>query len=1024
MKKFLSIVVMGIVAMHAWAAAGDVIVDGNYKYQIIKEAINISPGGSGSASVIGFSSTVTSADQANAVIAQVVKKDGFNYIVTEIAPNAFSGNTNITSVTIKGPVSKIGMAAFYGCSNLAKVSLGSVITTLDANAFANCTSLASVKIPDTLTGISTAAFDGCTALESFEVVESNPTYSSFDGALYNKKQTILMRMPAAKAEKPTYPITLKTIYARAYNCYKYPRIELPYGVTTVGSRPFENSEVQVVVVPSSVKTIPSDMYYGCSKLIELWSNMKYVPRIEKDVMFAGANIPNLYIPFGGMDNYTTYSNWDFFPNYNDRGLTAYDYIQAKDENGANACFNVTVHSTEPFTAVDGVTYDGRCMLVKGVNSRDKRDDITVPNYFEITGKRYALTKIQQYAGQSQYDFSMRGCALIDSIYMNAFYSSKISSFNFENVSYIGDETFLDCKQLKTVKFGPRIKFIRSSAFSRSGLEGDVVLPYGIGDFYPGAFSNTKIKRLLLPSSVFITGRFSYNYPELEELYLNCAAAVVSSLKNFSAGCKVYVPVGEVDAYRALDGADEKEILPGAFDFAECTSDDMTGFFDTPYAYTIVNNNAATVKLVRTKNTATASLTTFEVGDMCTNYSMAIAPEKAPSYKITELGDSLLYGCENYSNISLENATNLNKIGKRALANVRAITITIPANVTSIGDEAFSKERGRYQWRTIESKIADPRSVSYGKDIFKGVDYKNCKLIVPAGTEDIYRQCEPWAPFFENKPVVYKTGDVNADGNVDVSDLNVVLNIVLGKDDAAKYDGRADVNGDKNIDVSDLNKIINIILGKEVPEDTHEYVDLGLPDGVQWATCNVGASKPEEAGLYFAWGEIDGYAKDDNHTFDWAHYNLCNGFSSKMTKYSCSTAFWDRNLGTSPDNITVLEAKDDAATANWGAEWRMPSLQEMKDLYNSKYTRIEWVTVNGVYGCKITSNSNGNSIFLPAAGYRDQANLNSEGEYGYYWTSELNSGYCGRAYYLYFYSGLADCGNNNRTNGLNVRAVRK
>ncbi len=1017
-----------MVSIVATAAVGDEIVGGNYKYKIIKEAINVSPGGSGSVSVIGFSSTVTSADQANAVIAQVVKKDGFNYIVTEIAPNAFSNNTNITSLTIKGPVAKVGMAAFYGCSNLATVSLGSVITTLDANVFAHCTSLVSVKIPDTLTGINNSAFDGCTALESFEVAEANPTYSSYDGALYNKKQTILVRMPAAKPKKPTYPVTLKTIYANAYNCYKYPRIELPYGVTTVGSRPFENSEVQVVVVPSSVQTIPTDMYYGCSKLIELWSNMQHVPRIEKDVMFAGARIPNLYIPLGGMDNYTVSSNWDFFPNYNYGGLTAYDYIQARDEYGANACFNVTVHSTEPFTAVDGVTYDGRCMLVTGVNSRDKRDDITVPNYFEISGKRYALTQIDDHAGLSNYDFSMRGCGLIDSIGSNAFYNSKISSFDFENVSMIGVGAFGSCAQLKTVKFGPRLKAIHQGAFSKSGLECDIVIPYGAYYFCPNAFDNTKIKRLLLPSTVNLHGEYDYSYPEFEELYINCTAASVTQymkllLTGYPAGCKVYVPAGEVEAYRALQGADDKEILPGAFDFAECPSGDMTGFFDTPYAYTITNKNAATVKLVRNKNTATASLATFKVGDKCTNYSMAVAPEKAPSYKITELGDSLLYGCENYSNISLENATNLSKIGNRAFANVKATTITIPANVTTIGDEAFSKEGGKYQWTKIESKMTDPRSVFYGEDIFKGVDYKNCQLIVPEGTEAIYRQCEPWAPFFVNKPSG-KKGDVNADGNVDVSDLNIVIDIILAKDDAALYDGRADVNGDSTVDVSDLNKLLNIILGKEVPEETHEYVDLGLPGGVLWATCNVGASKPEESGLFFAWGETDGYARDEDHTFDWAHYNLCHGFSSKMTKYSCSTAFWDRNLGTSPDGETVLEAMDDAATANWGAEWRMPSLQEMNDLYNSKYTRIEWVTVNGVYGCKITSNSNGNSIFLPAAGYRDQADLNSEGKYGYYWTSELNSGYCGRAYYLYFYSGLVDCGNNNRSNGNSVRAVRK
>ena len=262
------------------------------------------------------------------------------------------------------------------------------------------------------------------------------------------------------------------------------------------------------------------------------------------------------------------------------------------------------------------------------------------------------------------------------------------------------------------------------------------------------------------------------------------------------------------------------------------------------------------------------------------------------------------------------------------------------------------------------------------------------------------------------------GDVNGDNTVDVSDINIVINKVLGKGDP----GNTDVNGDGTTDVSDINIVINIVLGKDVEEE-HEYVDLGLPGGVLWATCNVGAEKPEDYGLYFAWGETTGYAKGESHIFDWANYDLCNGSSSTMTKYSTSTSYWDPALGTSPDNKTVLESEDDAATANWGSGWRMPTLQEIKDLYNSAYTTTEWVKVNGVKGRKITSKSNGNSIFLPAAGYRYDTALLYEGFYGDYWSRELDASDSDIAYNLYFYPGGVDTQYGIRSDGRSVRAVR-
>ena len=188
---------------------------------------------------------------------------------------------------------------------------------------------------------------------------------------------------------------------------------------------------------------------------------------------------------------------------------------------------------------------------------------------------------------------------------------------------------------------------------------------------------------------------------------------------------------------------------------------------------------------------------------------------------------------------------------------------------------------------------------------------------------------------------------------------------------------------------------------------HEYVDLGL--SVKWATCNVGASKPEEYGDYFAWGETQ--PKD---YYDWSTYKWCNGSYDTQTKY-CTDSYY----GT-VDNKTTLDLSDDAARANWGGSWRMPTRAEQDELReNCTWT---WTTQNGVNGYKVTSKKNGNSIFLPAAGFRYDSSLDSAGSYGFYWSSSLYTDYPGIAYYSYFYSDSVDWSYYYRYIGFTVRPV--
>lgn len=151
---------------------------------------------------------------------------------------------------------------------------------------------------------------------------------------------------------------------------------------------------------------------------------------------------------------------------------------------------------------------------------------------------------------------------------------------------------------------------------------------------------------------------------------------------------------------------------------------------------------------------------------------------------------------------------------------------------------------------------------------------------------------------------------------------------------------------------------------------HEYVDLGL--SVKWATCNVGATTPEGYGNYFAWGETT-----TKENYSWSTYFDSDEEGKIFTKYY--------NYG----GKTVLDPEDDAAYVNWGGNWRMPTKAEWQELKDN--CTWEWTTQNGIDGYKVTSNKAGYTykfIFLPAAGYRYDSNLSSEGSEGDYWSSSL------------------------------------
>lgn len=200
----------------------------------------------------------------------------------------------------------------------------------------------------------------------------------------------------------------------------------------------------------------------------------------------------------------------------------------------------------------------------------------------------------------------------------------------------------------------------------------------------------------------------------------------------------------------------------------------------------------------------------------------------------------------------------------------------------------------------------------------------------------------------------------------------------------------------------------------VKESHIEAIDLGLT--VKWASFNVGATKPEEFGDYFAWGEVE-----PKTVYNWSTYKWCKKMNYDLTKYNK-----DRWYGT-VDNKTTLDLEDDAAHVNWGGSWRMPTRTNIQELIDN-CTAI-WTTENGVYGHRFTSKKEGytdKSIFIPAAGHRSgsDSSLHGAGSLGYYWSSSLKTDYPNSAHSLFFESREVCLGDDSilRPYGLSVRPV--
>ena len=382
-------------------------------------------------------------------------------------------------------------------------------------------------------------------------------------------------------------------------------------------------------------------------------------------------------------------------------------------------------------------------------------------------------------------------------------------------------------------------------------------------------------------------------------------------------------------------------------------------------------------------------------------------------KVEIIKEAAFSGCSNLGLIDFSKSTSLKTIETYAFSGVEKWqkkatgnysgqqyyykSLEVPASVESLGMVAFN---GDIDEIVIGKNMRQMAGFAISTSVNNGKMYVNrgtpptvnssvlgeressWTLYVPKGCKSAYQKDAVWKKFYK----------------------------IIEDESLEKGDDYTGGNGDDNPSGGNTGY-------KTCPDNKHPHmIDLGLPSGTLWACCNVGASKPEEYGNYYAWGETS-----PKSVYSWSTYKWCSGLYDTQTKYCTKSSYG------SVDNKTTLDSSDDAATVNWGTPWRMPSLDVIKELVD-KCTSVQ-TSQNGVNGWKFTG-PNGGVIFFPAAGIRwdgepfDVNNSFDAGSYGFYWSSSLYESTPFDALVLYLGVGwYSDNVPWERGNGQSVRPVR-
>lgn len=752
--------------------------------------------------------------------------NGYTYKLVAIADSACYYQTPLTEVNLTGSryLTTIGKSAFEKCTALETVTLNEGLEKIDDYAFASCTSLnPEFYLPSTVKEIYRSFDRNTTAIKKFKVSSYNENFKDYNGALYSKEPDgsyalkLWPRGGEINIVENDFMPGMTGINASCFSECPTVLVYLPYGVKSIGSYAFANCQrLMCVKIPSSLTSLGTHAFNNCPDFEMLYINLTTPPAITSS-MFAGDKKIDLYIPREAEEAYKAANHWQDWQRFN-RDATAYDFMFSdrfyKRDNGETKCFTYfTVTSNNSYSRYGtGKTYNGQARLVmKETRYIDTQvgGELVVPEKIEDSqGNTYAVTSI--------------GPRVFANTHLIGVGDQCHTVTLGENVETIMEKAFVYRSHIKKLNLNPNLKTIENHAFEDCKIANDLMFSYGIKYLGASAFYGNPIKKMRIPSSATqLHSLFFEGLDQLEELVLNVDYDKMEDFKHSdyvwiidgleNKNTKIYVPTESVDKYKAQKYWKyvAKNISAGGHDFTYNNA--APG--NTAYYMTVTNSSIGDYEGQRyfgyAKYVYHPAIAAVSKGGKFSAADVEIDKSNGDNkrYRITEFGENCLANA-NYTSVSTDKMKSLMRIGNSAFAGCPLTEFVIPENVNYIGSKAFS---GCSTLSTLTVKTKNPPLVD-DADAF--TTYKTTKLIVPQASVNTYKTTSIWKDFYsiQGEGGGLK-GDVNGDGKVDISDANILINILLGKDSASKYAGRADVTSDGNIDISDVNSCINIVLGK-------------------------------------------------------------------------------------------------------------------------------------------------------------------------------------------------------------------